>query len=366
LLAPLLLSMRRLLIGDHNQLPPFDTDRILAFLSDQSKVAGAVSESNSLVGGIFHEFGLDELLDIVDDGEELSRACLAAKRAVRMFESLVVPELEWGAANPNRRQVATELLKQHRMHPAIASVISECFYDKRLQNGQGVEERFATEKPPFEVLDAALNSPIVIVDMPYVQRKAGAAEELPLYHNPAEVEAVIRVLSRLRPTTDKDGNRPSLAVLSPYGEQVARLHLALENAVADRLRQLSGFEGPSKKPGYEGTVDSFQGGEADVVVISLVRNNDHVGKHALGFLRRRRRMNVLLSRAKWKLIIVTSMEFLKVHSRQYSGHQADSDEDNQFLPKLISVLDRLQTEKLADGTPKACVVPWNTIGGRSP
>jgi DNA polymerase III delta prime subunit len=365
LLAPLLLSMRRLLIGDHNQLPPFDTDRILAFLSDQSKVADAVSESNSLVGGIFHEFGLDELLEIVDDGEELSRTCLAAKRAVRMFESLVVPELEWGAANANRRQVATELLKQHRMHPAIASVISECFYDKRLRNGQGVEERFAIETPPFEVLDAVLNSPIVIVDMPYVQRQAGAAEELPLYHNPAEVEAVIRVLSRLRPTTDKNGNRPSLAVLSPYGEQVDRLHLALENAVSDRLRQLSGFEGPSRKPGYEGTVDSFQGGEADVVVISLVRNNDHVGKHALGFLRRRRRMNVLLSRAKWKLIIVTSMEFLKVHSRQYSGHQADSDEDNQFLPKLISVLDRLQTEKLENGTPKACVVPWNTIGGRS-
>jgi superfamily I DNA and/or RNA helicase len=95
LLAPLLLSMRRLLIGDHNQLPPFDTDRILEFLSDQSKVADAVSESNSLVGGIFHEFGLDELLEVVDDGEELGRTCLAAKRAVRLFESLVVPELEW-------------------------------------------------------------------------------------------------------------------------------------------------------------------------------------------------------------------------------------------------------------------------------
>ena len=35
LLAPLLLSMRRLLIGDHNQLPPFYTDRIAEFLSDQ-------------------------------------------------------------------------------------------------------------------------------------------------------------------------------------------------------------------------------------------------------------------------------------------------------------------------------------------
>lgn len=365
LLAPLLLSMRRLLIGDHNQLPPFDTDRILEFLSDQSKVADAVSESNSLVGGIFHDFGLDELLEIANDDEELGRTCLAAKRAVRLFESLVVPELEWGAVNPGRKQVATELLKQHRMHPAIATVISECFYNKRLMNGQGVEERFANEMPPFEVLNASFVSPIVVIDMPYVQRQAGAAEELPLYHNPAEIEAVVRVLSVLRPTTDKDGNRPSLAVLSPYSEQVERLRLAMENSVTDQLRHLSGFESPSRKSGYEGTVDSFQGGEADIVVISLVRNNDHVGKHALGFLRRRRRMNVLLSRAKWKLVIVTSMEFLRVHSRKYSGQKIDDDEDSNFLPTLISVLDRLQTEKLLDGTPKACVVPWNSIVGRS-
>jgi len=73
----------------------------------------------------------------------------------------------------------------------------------------------------------------------------------------------------------------------------------------------------------------------------------------------------LLSRAKWKLVIVTSIEFLKVHSRQYGGQQADNDEDSQFLPRLISVLERLQTEQLPDGTPKACVVPWKTIAGRS-
>jgi hypothetical protein len=67
----------------------------------------------------------------------------------------------------------------------------------------------------------------------------------------------------------------------------------------------------------------------------------------------------------WKLVIVTSMEFLRVHSRKYGGRRVDNDEDSEFLPKLISVLDRLQTEQLPDGTPKARIVPWNAIGGRS-
>lgn len=363
LLAPLLLSMRRLLIGDHNQLPPFDTDRLVTFFDDQTRVKEALAESESLIGGIFRESGLDDLLEAVEEEEGLSRTCQAAKRAVRVFESLVVPELEWRQSNPSRRQVATELLDQHRMHPAIATVISDCFYGGRLKNADGVEERFS-KSTPFAALDPLPKSPIVIVNMPYMQRQEGAAEQLPLYHNPAEVETVINVLSLLQPGLDEEGKKPSLAVLSPYTEQVSRLHLAIEDAATDRLSALGGFEKPSRKDSYAGTVDSFQGGEADVVVISLVRNNDHVGGHALGFLQRRRRMNVLLSRAKWKLIIVTSLDFLRVHARKYAGRSHVNEEDREFLPTLIAVLERLQGDKLPDETPKATVVQWNEIVGQ--
>jgi hypothetical protein len=69
-------------------------------------------------------------------------------------------------------------------------------------------------------------------------------------------------------------------------------------------------------------------------------------------------MNVLLSRAKWKLIIVTSLNFLRVQSRSYSGDKLVANEDQEFLPLLASVLDRLQTENLADGTPKVSVIDW--------
>jgi hypothetical protein len=366
LLAPLLLSMRRLLIGDHNQLPPFDTERVVQFLSDQTKVRDAISDSDALLGSIFAEFGLDELREAVEDDEQLSRTCDAAKRAVLLFERLVVPALEWQEANPSRKKVAIELLDQHRMHPVIATLISECFYGKRLKNAPKPEAKFRSGTPPFQILGTLPASPIVIVDMPYMQQKAGAAEELPLYHNPGELKAVLKVLSQLQPVVDEEGKTPTLAVLSPYSEQVSRLRLAIENAMAGSLTALSGFDKATKTGGFHGTVDSFQGGEADVVVISLVRNNDNTGGRALGFLRRRRRMNVLLSRARWKLVIVTSLEFLRVNSRKYSGQIHDETSDDAFLPKMLSVLDRLRGEKLADGTPKASIVRWHDLMGQQP
>jgi hypothetical protein len=82
----------------------------------------------------------------------------------------------------------------------------------------------------------------------------------------------------------------------------------------------------------------------------------------MGFLSERPRMNVLLSRAKWKVVIVTSLEFLRVQSRRYTGKHVPDDGD--FLRTFLATLDRLQTEKLADGTAKATVVPVDTLMGR--
>ena len=48
--------MRRLLIGDHNQLPAFDTDRIAEFLADQTRVNLALAESDPIIGNIFRGF----------------------------------------------------------------------------------------------------------------------------------------------------------------------------------------------------------------------------------------------------------------------------------------------------------------------
>jgi len=59
------------------------------------------------------------------------------------------------------------------------------------------------------------------------------------------------------------------------------------------------------------TVDSFQGNQADVIAVSLVRNNASLPGAGLGFLAEAPRLNVLLSRAERLLVLVGSWEFFE-------------------------------------------------------
>ena len=68
-------------------------------------------------------------------------------------------------------------------------------------------------------------------------------------------------------------------------------------------------------------------------------------------------MNVLLSRAKWKLVIVGSLGFLRVQGRRYSRHRQGVLGGPIFLAKLLEMFDRLAGETLPDGTtPKLTVI----------
>jgi superfamily I DNA and/or RNA helicase len=133
---------------------------------------------------------------------------------------------------------------------------------------------------------------------------------MPRWTNPGEVLAVKAILKLLRANPDVE-KPPTLAVLSPYSRQVKLLSAMIAEGVSSELSHLEGFR-TAAPGGFCGTVDSFQGDEADIVIVSLVRNNDHSNpQNALGFLTEIRRMNVLLSRAKWQLVIVGSIKFLE-------------------------------------------------------
>jgi superfamily I DNA and/or RNA helicase len=138
--------------------------------------------------------------------------------------------------------------------------------------------------------------------MPYIQDTVGLkqGDSLPRWINNDEVAAVVEVLKQLR-VSEVAEEPPSLAVLSPYSQQVRRLAQAIAEQRSTKLAHLSRFNSPLKATNFCGTVDSFQGSEADLVIVSLVRNNHHATiRSALGFLSDFRRMNVLLSRARWR------------------------------------------------------------------
>lgn len=157
-----------------------------------------------------------------------------------------------------------------------------------------------------DVVNGLPASPIVLLDLPSlsVARRRSFEEKVKRsYKNEVEAAALITAMKDLKPVIGKDGRRPTLVVLSPYLAQVNHLERKLRQFINVRSDTLFGFSSPRGNGKFVYTSDSFQGGEADVVLASLVRNNVFVGTRALGFIKSPQRMNVLLSRAKQKLIL---------------------------------------------------------------
>jgi len=104
--------------------------------------------------------------------------------------------------------------------------------------------------------------------------------------NPEEVGLLQR---HFESTFSGNTKNISFGIISPYRAQVVLLQNELEP-----IRKSSGDF-------VVNTIDSFQGQERDVIYISMVRSND---KSEIGFLKDYRRMNVAMTRARKKLIII--------------------------------------------------------------
>lgn len=111
--------------------------------------------------------------------------------------------------------------------------------------------------------------------------------------------------------------RIDVGVISPYRAQVQYLR---------RLIKRLSFFRPFRKNISVDTVDGFQGQERDVIMISMVRSNDDGN---IGFLRDLRRMNVAMTRARMKLIIIGSVETLTRHPFYRRLHRQISSGDLQ-------------------------------------
>lgn len=84
-------------------------------------------------------------------------------------------------------------------------------------------------------------------------------------------------------------------------------------------------------------MDEFQGNQADIIVVSLVRNNHAKRGTGLGFLADGRRLNVLLSRAKRKLVLIGSWNFLL--SRFSKDAQLSDDDPMADFARVMRALD---------------------------
>jgi len=343
LISPLLLSNRRLMIGDHKQLPPYGVDKIAPLLGKVADVKNALKLCEELISRHLKDPAIEELFEEVEADTDFGTLCADALRMLTMFETFVEKEFERQKLTKKGTPIARRLTEQRRMHPAIAKIVSDCFYGGELTTNPKISAlyRSATPYPIAGTWSSGVHfKPITFFDLPYVRLdpSCGCEDHRPPWNNPKEADAVITAISKLKvvgKTSDSE-KPPRLAILSPYREQVKLIKRKIEQR-SDELKNLSQFRSPFPDEQYCGTVDSFQGDEADVVVISLVRNNHHsTPTKALGFLQDDRRTNVLLSRAKWMMIIVGSLEF---YGKVVEFAQVQPDKDVGFLSQFLKSLE---------------------------
>jgi superfamily I DNA and/or RNA helicase len=251
------------------------------------------------------------------------------KRTLNLFASLHAE----AKGNAGRPPIAGGLTWQYRMHPRIADVVSRVFYDRRLKTSDEFRRKRSADLTPFHFVrhGSHLAHPVVLVDMPWVKKASRSfAESEPAYHNPRETDAVLRVLKLVRAAPGASDSPPTLAILTPYNEQLRSLSRRIGRELSGSLSHLRDFK---LRDPIVSTIDAFQGDEADLVIVSMVRNNGAAWFKGLGILGEPRRMNVLLSRAKWSTILVGSQEFLR--KRLPVGDPLTKHPELRFLRKLL-------------------------------
>ena len=202
----------------------------------------------------------------------------------------------------NKPEVVTLLKMQYRMNEEIMRFSSDWFYGNQVESAPDVKFR--------SILD--LDIPMTWVDTSQFQlpeneeslfKEQFVGESFGRI-NKAEAELTLMALETYFNKIGKQrilDERIDVGVISPYRAQVQYLR---------RLLKKKDFFKPYRHLISVNTVDGFQGQERDVILISLVRAND---EGQIGFLRDLRRMNVAITRARMKLIILGDASTMTRH-----------------------------------------------------
>lgn len=247
---------RILLVGDHHQLPPLYTTP--------------------------HKKALARKLGIVSDDIDLDE--LLQSDFARAFES------EYG------KMTGAKLLTQYRMAEPIGNLVSDCFYKGELKTG-------SREIPDvYEGLPNAMGSYVSWLDTSALGKAAHHQKDpkSSSISNSSEVDAIIRLLKLMESNEGLlaslrglvEENESAIGVICMYAEQKKRLHRKFVELHWDEtFKSLVRID----------TVDSYQGKENRIVIVSVTRS---IADQSTGFLRLPNRINVAISRAMDRLVIV--------------------------------------------------------------
>ncbi len=275
---------RILLVGDHHQLPPTFSEEVKDAICQRF----SVKEESSLFSSDFE----------------------------RIFDS------EYG------RKVGTTLLSQYRMAPNIGEVVSSCFYLGKLETGRG--------EPPeyYDLLPEPLSKQVTWLDTAYLGERGyeQVSENNEDKWNMAEARVIMNLLRQIIESDefmaflkeDLQPQEPPIGIICMYGKQ---------RQLIDQLKAEATWLGDARSLVNVNTVDSYQGKENKIIILSTVRNNP---RQKIGFMWKPNRINVAISRAMERLFIVGS-------TKMWTGKNA-----NQPLGRVLSKISAMAEEDRAE------------------
>ncbi|MBR1281316.1 AAA family ATPase [Bradyrhizobium sp. AUGA SZCCT0177] len=257
---------RVLLVGDHKQLPPLYGHELIEALGKRL---------------IFS-----------------SRKDLRRSDFERAFHST------YGSA------VARTLKRQYRMAPKIGKLVAETFYP-----GQDIKTERGDPPDYYRLLPRPLDDEIVWIDTGFSRSTRRESESGSSFVNRREATAILACLKTIAASADflraaeadLREDEPLVGVICMYAPQVG---------LVEEMMITSGFAPEFRKLVKIGTVDSYQGKENRIVILSLVRSNP---ERSMGFVRTANRVNVALSRAMERLVIIGSANMFEKHGNSLTS-----------------------------------------------
>lgn len=225
----------------------------------------------------------------------------------------------------NKPEVVTLLKIQYRMNDEIMRFSSDWFYGGKVESAPQIKYRSVLDYDhPITWIDTSNEENQITIegeDAPEDSASASSAASAANQNsdlnfkeqfvgesfgriNKAEAELTLLTLAEYFTKIGKQRvleERIDVGIISPYRAQVQYLK---------KLIKKYEFFKPYRRLISVNTVDGFQGQERDVILISLVRSND---EGQIGFLKDLRRMNVAITRARMKLIILGNKDTMTKH-----------------------------------------------------
>lgn len=286
-LVPMSMGDKFILVGDDNQLPAYlDTEVMERYLC--------------------HRYGKDNITPEIRRQTEK----LLSMSLFEFLNSHTRKDCKFKFPEEN----VVMLNYQYRMHPDIGNLVSTLFYDGKLRMGDG------TDKKVIQMDN--LNEQFRFFDI-----RGREIHKYDSTSNPAEAKYLVQEI--LPQIIDRiDGTDLTLGIITPYSAQ----RKEIRNRITEKKYRDCVY-----------TIDSIQGKEYDIVIFSFVRSFPEDCHAPVGFIDDMRRLNVALSRARKKLLLVgdkATLEDPRNH-RQYS-----KGDPRKIYPELLKITSRVERDPL--------------------